>query len=59
MLYHRQPAPLLHGMTITTRHRTAARRRRARTRAALATRHQLPTSRYTAPFEALTQMRIR
>ncbi|MFD1946662.1 hypothetical protein [Nocardioides aestuarii] len=46
-------------MTITTRHRTAARRRRAKTRATLAARHELPTSRYTAPFEALTQMRIR
>lgn len=58
-MYHREDAPLLDHMTITTRHQTAARRRRARTRAALAARHDLPTSRYTAPFEALTQMRIR
>ncbi len=59
MLYHRPRSGLLDHMTITTRHQTAARRRRARTRAALAARHDLPTSRYTAPFEALTQMRIR
>jgi hypothetical protein len=43
-------------MTITTRHRTAERRRRAAARATLATR-SLPPTRHTAQLEALTLLR--
>lgn len=43
-------------MTITTRHRTAERRRRALTRATHATRPVVPT-RHTAQLEALTLLR--
>ena len=43
-------------MTITTRHRTAERHRRARTRATLATRQGVP-NRYSAQVEALTLLR--
>lgn len=43
-------------MTITTRHRTAERRRRAAARATLATRPVVP-SRYSAQLEALALLR--
>lgn len=43
-------------MTITTRHRTAERQRRAHARATLATRPTVP-SRYSAQLEALAILR--
>jgi hypothetical protein len=43
-------------MTITTRHRSAERRRRAVTRATLATRPVAPT-RYSTQLEALALLR--
>ncbi len=45
-------------MTITTRYRAAARRRRAAARTTVATRPVVP-NRYSAPFDALTQLRRR
>ena len=46
-------------MTITTRYRAAARRRRSGARAILAPRPGMPTSRYSAPLDALTELRRR
>jgi hypothetical protein len=46
-------------MTITARHRAAARRRRAQARTTVATRPVVPANRYSAPLQGLTQMRQR
>jgi hypothetical protein len=46
-------------MTITARHRAAARRRRAATRTTLATRPVVPANRYSAPLQAISDLRRR
>lgn len=46
-------------MTITARYRAAARRRRAAARTTLATRPCVPADRYSAPLQAITDLRRR
>lgn len=44
-------------MTITTRYRAAARRRRAGARAIRTTRPDVPANRYSGSLQALTELR--